>query len=161
MKRSARPPHQHDKTAHSKTEAHMLLATTREIDTDPFLNLWLSSQQPRQRFLLRCDPGRFDWVVGQATTFGVPPIRVRRYPGHLLLPPDKRGTLILNDVDALALPDQIALCDWLGNGASGVRVISVTTVALAPLVARGDFLEGLFHKLGAVQFDLRWQEMHQ
>ena len=137
----------------------MLLATTNEFDTHPFLNLWLSSQQPRQHFLLRCDPGRFDWVVNQATTFAAPPIRVRRYPGHLLLPPDKRGTLVLNEIDALSLPDHIALYDWLANGVCDARLISVTTAALAPLVARGDFLEGLYHKLGAVQFDLRWQEL--
>lgn len=137
----------------------MLQTITHEAETHPFLNLWLSSQRPRQHFLLRCDPGRFDWVASQAMTFAVPPVRARRYPGHLLLPPDKRGTLILNDIDALSLPDQIALYDWLGTGPTDVRVISVTTAALAPLVKRGAFLEGLFHRLGAVQFDLRWQEM--
>jgi transcriptional regulator of acetoin/glycerol metabolism len=50
------------------------------------------------------------------------------------------------------------LYDWLGNSASDLRVISVTTTALAPLVADGAFLEGLFHRLGAVQFDLTSEE---
>jgi DNA-binding NtrC family response regulator len=85
---------------------------------------------------------------------GVPPVRLCRLPGSLELPPDKTGTLVLNDIAALALRDQIALYDWLGAGASELRVISVTTASLAPLVARGAFLEGLFHRLGAVQFDL-------
>ena len=58
---------------------------------------------------------------------GAPPVRVVPLAGALQLPPDKRGTLLLNDVDALALADQIALYDWLGTGAGNLRVISVTT----------------------------------
>jgi DNA-binding NtrC family response regulator len=69
-----------------------------------------------------------------------------------------QGTLLLHDVARLDIRDQIALYDWLGNAAGEVRVISVTTAALAPLVADGAFLEGLFHRLGAVQFDLTSQE---
>ena len=127
---------------------------TNEADTHPLLILWLASQRPRQHFLLRCGQGRFDAVAEQVTMFGVPPVRLCRLPGCLQLPPDKRGTLLLNDVAALALEDQIALYDWLGTGAGDLRVVSVTTSSLAPLVARGAFLEGLFHRLGAVQFDL-------
>ena len=137
----------------------MLQATCNEVDTHPLLILWLSSQRPRQHFLLRCDPGRFDSVAEQATMFGTPPVRLRRYPGNLVLPPDKKGTLLLNDVDALSLPDQIGLYDWLGFGAHDLRVISIATASLAELVARGAFLEGLYHRLGAVQFDLRSGEL--
>jgi hypothetical protein len=35
-----------------------------------------------------------------------------------------------------------------------VRCRPVTAASLAGLVARGEFLEGLFRRLGAVQFDL-------
>jgi hypothetical protein len=77
---------------------------------------------------------------------GAPPVRLCRFPGSLQLPADKRGTLLLNDVDALSLRDQIALYDWLGSGAGNLRVISVTTSNLAPPAARGAFLEGLFHR---------------
>jgi transcriptional regulator of aromatic amino acid metabolism len=136
----------------------MLQATCNEVDTHPLLILWLSSQRPQQHFLLRCDPGRFDSVAAQATMFGVPPVRLRRYPGNLVLPPDKKGTLLLNDIDLLSLPDQIGLYDWLGSGAGDLRVISIATSSLAERVARGAFLEGLFHRLGAVQFDLRTEE---
>ena len=103
----------------------MLQATCNEVDTHPLLILWLSSQRPQQHFLLRCDRGRFDSVAEQAAMFGTPPVRLRRYPGNLVLPPDKKGTLLLNDVDALSLPDQIGLYDWLGSGATNLRVISI------------------------------------
>jgi transcriptional regulator of aromatic amino acid metabolism len=133
----------------------MLQTARHEVDSHPLLILWLSSQRPRQHFLLRCDPGRFDSVAAQAEMFGAPPVRLRRFPGNLLLPPDKRGTLLLNDVDELSFADQIALYDWLGHGAADLRVISIATSSLGQRVARGAFLEGLFHRLGAVQFDLR------
>ena len=132
----------------------MQQVATNEVDSHPLLLLWLASQRPRQHFLLRCEPGRFDSVALKVRMLGVPPVRLCRLPGQLQLPPDKTGTLVLNDVAALALQDQIALYDWLGVGAGDLRVISVTTSSLAPLVARGAFLEGLFHRLGAVQFDL-------
>ena len=136
----------------------MLQAMCHETDTPPLLTLWLVSQRPRQHLLLRCEPGRFDSLAAQVTMFAAPPVRLCRLPGHLDLPPDKRGTLLLNDVDALALSDQIALYDWLSTGAGDLRVISTTTSSLAPMVARGAFLEGLFHRLGAVQFDLTLRE---
>jgi transcriptional regulator of aromatic amino acid metabolism len=132
----------------------MLQLAPNEVDTHPFLLLWLASQRPQQHFLLRCEPDRFESVAAQVSMLGVPPVRLCRLPGRLQLPQDKRGTLLLNDVAALGLADQIALYDWLGTGAGDLRVISVTTSSLAPLVARGAFLEGLFHRLGAVQFDL-------
>ena len=83
-----------------------------------------------------------------------PPIRLCPLPGPLHLPSDRRGTLLLNDVATLAFGDQIALYEWLGAGTGDLRIISVTVAPLAALVARGAFLEGLFHRLGAIQFDL-------
>jgi hypothetical protein len=125
---------------------------------DPFLLLWLVSQRPRQHFLVRCPSGRIDFVAAQVMSLGAAPVRQCPLPGPLRLPPDKEGTLLLNDVATLALADQIALFDWLGAGATKLRVISVTAAPLAALVARGVFLEGLFHRLGAVQFNLRTRE---
>jgi hypothetical protein len=121
--------------------------------TDPLLQLWLASQRPRHHVLVRCRPGGFAAIAAEVTSLAAPPVRLRLLPGPLHLPPDKTGTLILNDVAALALADQIALCDWLAVGTGKLRVISITAVPLAALVERGLFLEGLFHRLGAVQFD--------
>ena len=79
-------------------------------------------------------------------------------PGPLQLPADRRGTLLLNDVAALSIEDQISLFDWLGGPAGDLRVISGTTTPMAPLLASGRFLEGLFNRLGNVQFDVTSRE---
>jgi transcriptional regulator of aromatic amino acid metabolism len=129
-----------------------------EVDTDPLLILWLASQRPQQHYLLHCEPGRFESVAAQVAMLGAQPVHTCHRPGTLQLPPDKQGTLLLNDIHLLALTDQIALYDWLGTGAGNLRVISVTTSKLAPLVARGAFLEGLFYRLGAVQLNLTSRE---
>ena len=118
------------------------------------LPVWLAAQRPRHHVLVRCRRGGFSSVAAEVMSLGTPPVRLCPLPGPLDLPPDKEGTLLLNDVAALGLGDQIALYDWLGTGAAGLRVISVTAEPLAALVARGAFLEGLFHRLGAVQLDL-------
>ena len=128
--------------------------TLTPMPTDPFLHLWLASQRPRHHVLVRCRPGGFASIAAEVMSFGAPPIRLCPLPGPLHLPADKAVTLILTDVAALALADQIALYDWLAVGTSKLRVISVTAAPLAALVESGVFLEGLFHRLGAVQFDL-------
>lgn len=122
--------------------------------TDPFLQRWLASQRPRHHVLVRCRPGGFATMTAEVMSLGARPVRLCTLPGPLHLPPDKTGTLILKDVAALALADQIALYDWLAAGTGTLRVISLTAAPLTALVERGIFLEGLFHRLGAVQFDL-------
>jgi len=44
--------------------------------------------------------------------------------------------------------------DHTAAGTGDLRIISVTATSLAGLVTRGEFLEGLFRRLSAVQFDL-------
>jgi hypothetical protein len=139
-------------------EARMQQLATSEVESYPLLTLWLAFQRPRQHFLVRCEPDRVSGVAAQVAMFATPPVRSCRLPGRLELPPDKQGTLLLHDVAALDIRDQIALYDWLGTSATDLRVISVTTSPVAPLVAQGTFLEGLFHRLGAVQFDLTSEE---
>ena len=130
----------------------------RRIGTTPaagqLLPLWLAAQRPRHHVLVRCRRGAFGTLAAEVMSLGAPPVRLCPLPGPLFLPADKQGTLLLNDVAALALADQIALSDWLGAGTGDLRVISVTAAPLPALVARGAFLEGLFHRLGAVTFDL-------
>jgi sigma-54-interacting transcriptional regulator len=126
--------------------------------TDHLLHRWLACQRPRHHVLVRCRPGGFASIAAEVMTLGAPPVRLCPLPGPLHLPPDKTGTLILNDVAALTLRNQIALYDWLTVGTGTLRVISITAAPLATLVESGIFLEGLFHRLGAVQFDLSSRE---
>jgi len=124
------------------------------VATVKLLPLWLAGQRPRQPMLVRCRQGGFPAVASEIVSAGIPPVWLCPLPGPLYLPPTKEGTLLLNDVAALTFADQIALYDWLGAGTGDLRVISVTATSLAGLVSRGEFLEGLFRRLGAVQFDL-------
>jgi hypothetical protein len=124
------------------------------MTTDHFLHLWLASQKPRHHVVVRCRPRAVATIAAEVMSLAAPPVRLCPLPGPMHLPPDKTGTLILNDVAALALGDQIALYDWLAVGTGMLRVISLTAAPLAALVDSGIFLEGLFHRLGAVQFDL-------
>ena len=88
-------------------------------------------------------------------TFCAAPVRWCRLPGPLQLPTDNRGTLLLNDIASLAIPEQIALCDWLARSTANLRLIVGTTANLSSLVEDGRFLEGLFNRINDVQFDLR------
>jgi hypothetical protein len=127
---------------------------TALVAADNLLPLWLAGQRPRQSLLVRCRRGGFLSVASEVVSAGSLPVWLCPLPGPLHLPPTKEGTLLLNDVATLTFADQIALYDWLCAGTGELRVISVTAASLAGLVARGEFLEGLFRRLGAVQFDL-------
>jgi hypothetical protein len=131
----------------------MLQQVTEEIANDSRLLMWLSSQQRRQNFLVRCSSGQFDLRPGLLASCARP-VRLCRLPGPLSLPQEGSGTLVLDDVAALSLDQQLSLFDWLGRWSSDVRVISVTAASLSSLIEAGAFLEGLFHRLSAVQLDL-------
>jgi hypothetical protein len=81
-----------------------------------------------------------------------PPVHVCRLPGRLALPSQTVGTLLLENVAALALAQQIRLHDWMSQG-SQTQVISVVFAPLYPMVERGEFLEGLFYRLNVVTLE--------
>jgi hypothetical protein len=132
--------------------------TVNYVESAPLLLLWVASQRPGKHLLVECDPGGFEVLAAQAATLCAPPVRWCRVPGPLQLPADRQGTLLLNDVAALSLEDQIAVYDWLGQSAGDLRVISGTTSPMGPLLESGKFLEGLFNRLGNVQFDVTSRE---
>jgi hypothetical protein len=136
----------------------MLQVAVNYVESAPLLLLWVAAQKPGKHLLVECDPGGFEALAAQAATLCVPPVRWCRIPGPLQLPADRHGTLLLNDVAALTIEDQISLFDWLGGAAGDLRVISGTTTPIAPLLASGRFLEGLFNRLGNVQFDATSRE---
>jgi hypothetical protein len=140
--------------ADSRREALVRQLHTTRVATGHLPPIWLAAQKPPHHFLVRCRRGGFASLAAEVMTLAAPPIRLCPLPGPLHLPADSRGTLLLNDVATLAFADQIALYEWLGAGTGDLRIISVTAAPLAALVARGAFLEGLFHRLGAIQFDL-------
>jgi transcriptional regulator of aromatic amino acid metabolism len=71
-------------------------------------------------------------------------------PGALHLPDTDDETVVIGDVSALSLLQQIELYDWLDRFGESAQVLSFTSVPLWPLVERGRFLEGLFYRLNVV-----------
>ena len=76
-------------------------------------------------------------------------------PGErLVLPPAERtGTMVLNDVGALALQDQIQLLEWLGTAIGRTQVVSTTPAPLLSNVESGKFIDTLYYRLNTVCVD--------
>jgi hypothetical protein len=76
-------------------------------------------------------------------------------PGErLVLPPaDRTGTMVINDVGALVLQDQIQLLEWLGTACGRTQVVSTTPAPLLPHVLAGKFIDTLYYRLNTVCVD--------
>ena len=76
-------------------------------------------------------------------------------PGErLVLPPAERtGTMVINDVGALALQDQIQLLEWLGSASGRTQVVSTTPSPLLPRVQAGKFIDTLYYRLNTFCVD--------
>jgi Sigma-54 interaction domain len=62
------------------------------------------------------------------------------------------GTLIVRDADALDAGQQRQLLDYLSSPTRRVRVISLASSPVYPLVQRGAFLEALYYRLNILCF---------
>ena len=76
-------------------------------------------------------------------------------PGErFVLPPAERtGTMVLNDVGALGLQDQIQLLEWLSTASGRTQVVSTTPAPLLPRVQSGKFIDTLYYRLNTVCVD--------
>jgi hypothetical protein len=126
---------------------------THENTTYSEFQRWVACQRPGQHYLVRCEQDAVFTLARQVASVGAAPVQLLYQPSPFSPPGHTSGTLIVNDVHALDLRDQIAFYDWLGHDAGELRIISVTRYALRSLIDRGRFLEGLFHRLSAVEFD--------
>jgi hypothetical protein len=76
-------------------------------------------------------------------------------PGEdLVLPPIGPGTLVIYEVGALALREQIQLLEWSGCPLRDTQVISTTSAALLPRVTAGSFIDMLYYRLNTVYLDV-------
>jgi len=64
-----------------------------------------------------------------------------------------RGTVILSDVEELALEDQQRLNAWLTAAEHRPRVISTSRASLFPMIEAGMFVDSLYYRLNVVCFD--------
>jgi hypothetical protein len=77
-------------------------------------------------------------------------------PGQRLDLPDvgNAGTMILHDVGALGIEDQIHLLEWLGRAVGRTQVVSTTAAPLLPRVRAGAFIDTLYYRLNTVYLDV-------
>ena len=73
-------------------------------------------------------------------------------PGEVLVLPAnaQAGTLLLEDISALALEDQRRLCGWLDASTGWMQVVSITSRSLLPSIQAGAFLERLYYRLNII-----------
>jgi len=110
----------------------------------------LTGQGARPNMLVFCSDGDVQAAFEQVRDVLGSPFSVCLLPGPLDLPTSGRGTLLLHDIAALTLPQQITLYDWLSTRGRDVQVVSMTGSQLLPLVETGRFLEGLFYRLNTI-----------
>src|SRR5579862_9352882 len=113
----------------------------------------LASDPRRQHLLVVCNRVPLSSVVQEVLEFCASPCHFCVMPGQMDLPPTKRGTVLVIDVAAMTIDQQIRLHDWLGNGCGNLQVVAIASRSLKPLVEEGRFLEGLFYRLNVVQLD--------
>lgn len=64
------------------------------------------------------------------------------------------GTVVLHDVDKLALADQRGVLKWLEAAAGRIQVVSTSSRPVVPLILSRGFLDTLYYRLNAVYFAL-------
>lgn len=121
--------------------------------SDAVLLGWLTANGHRPNVLIECRPTTVDTAMRHLMTWCSLPFRFCALPGALELPNPARGTLLLKDVAALTLSQQVVLYDWLTMVHGQVQVISLTTTPLQGLVEDGQFLEGLLYRLNVIRID--------
>jgi transcriptional regulator of acetoin/glycerol metabolism len=132
----------------------MLNQVVEAVTTDARLKVWLASERRERHLVIQCSTERLAALGLEVVAAAAPPVRVCTLPGALQLPSDRTGTLLISDIAALQLHQQIALFDWLGLQRATPRVVALTAQRMDRLVESGAFLEGLFHRLGSVQLQL-------
>lgn len=120
---------------------------------DAVLLGWLTAKGHRPNLLIECAPKAADTAMRHLMTWCALPFRYCALPGKLELPTTRKGTLLLKDVAALTLSQQVALYDWLTVGSGDMQVVSLAMTPLVPLVEDGEFLEGLYYRLNVIRLD--------
>jgi transcriptional regulator of acetoin/glycerol metabolism len=103
--------------------------------------------------LIECAGASATVTLRHLRTWCSPPFHTCAFPGPLDLPTTRNGTLVLDNIAAMTLPQQVRLFDWMAEGTSEIRVISIAMPPLRGLVDDGRFLEGLFYRLNVISID--------
>lgn len=113
----------------------------------------LMAEARRPNLLVVCRRVTVEATVKHIVSYCEPPFHMVSLPGQLDLTEVKGGTLVLADVAAMSLGQQMRLQDWLTTSQNRPQVVSVSSVPLRPLVDDGRFLEGLLYRLNLIYLD--------
>lgn len=100
--------------------------------------------------MIRCGGPSFNPVLLHLRAATRRPLHVCELPGPLDLRGCDSGTVLLHDVAALTVAQQIALYDWMERVGRDVQIISLTRTSIVSEVHEGHFLEGLFYRLNTL-----------
>jgi hypothetical protein len=136
----------------------MLNHMTSESLSAAFLLRSLTAHETHPHLLVDCSRVDVECVLLGLLHWGTRPITHCKLPGPLTLPRRHRGTLLIEGLHFLTLTQQAALFDWMTKTGRNVQIISLTSRTIDSLIAKGEFLEGLFSRLSTVRFDIRSHE---
>jgi hypothetical protein len=120
---------------------------------DEGLIQWLTLYDRRPNLLIEAYSGSIDSVTEHVLAACRQPVLPSIFPGRLDLPVTRHGTVVLHNVHAMSIPQQIVLNDWIDEGRGGAQIVSISTTSVWQLVQNGDFLEGLFYRLSVIRLD--------
>jgi hypothetical protein len=115
----------------------------------PLMDDWALVRRSRANVLVTGPRTATDAFIVALTPSLRLPIASLTCDGPLRLPA-RGGTLILNDVDALADREQEALLQWINASFSTPRVISVSTTPLYSRVQADAFSSDLYYRLNVI-----------
>jgi transcriptional regulator of acetoin/glycerol metabolism len=110
----------------------------------------LTSSGRRPNLLVDCVDHPVEDVLAQLSALCTGPFHTCLLPGPLRLPTTGNGTLLVHDLAALTVGQQVTLFDWLQHQRHAFQVISVTQKRVVEMVCDGRFLEGLFYRLNTI-----------
>jgi hypothetical protein len=136
----------------------------RAADPDATPTVWVAAAARDEMHLIRTDRRNLLLIgmdpdtrelLNELRSVFVEPITTWSPGERLVLPAHARtGTLILRDITALGLDDQIRLVDWLGAAEGRTQVVSITPRSPVPLIEAGAFLSILYYRLNTVCLDI-------
>jgi hypothetical protein len=110
----------------------------------------LTSRGIRTNVLVTCRELQLHRVVSHLIEQLVPPVSVSVVAPDLKMPEMSSGVWILHDVALLTPDQQSAVAQWITGAGAGVRVVSIASEPLWPLVAGGRFIEALYYQLNTI-----------
>lgn len=83
------------------------------------------------------------------------PVMYWRAGERLRLPmASRRGTLVLDGLDAMTIDDQCRLLEWLDDTTRATRVVSTAKPSLLDRIDAGMFFEQLYYRLNTICLDI-------